>query len=221
MVVDSSPRKAALPAWLWYVGAGGLIVAVSAYLVSILMNQAPPVTEERLAQEAWLGRADAPIEIIEYGAYGCHSCRQVHQSGVLRQVLEQYEGEVRFVFRNYPVIRPNNDPLAAQAAQCALDQGDEAFWAYHEALFDLSDASYAQHDTNAEFVKVAQVAGIDAKALEICLEERTHETTVSHWRDIANDLNLLGTPTFFVNGRRLNDPSQLSEVISQTLEGES
>jgi len=221
MAIDSTQATKTLPAWLWYLGALALIIGVGSYVAFTLLNQDPPVAEDRLVQEAFLGQAEAPVEIIEYGAYGCHSCRQVHQSGVLRQALEQYEGEVRFVFRNYPVISPNNDPLAAEAAQCALDQGDEAFWAYHEALFDLSDAAYAQHDTNAEFVKMAEVAGIDAKALEVCLEEHTHDATVSHWRNLADDLNLLGTPTFFVNGRRLNDPSQLDEFISQALEGES
>lgn len=210
----ADPREAQRFNRLFF-GALTLIVLVAAgFAVFSLLDTPPEVDDDRLQQEAVLGNDDAVIEMIEWGTYGCQFCRFSHQSGIIDDLLNNYP-QVEFRFRNWPV-RESNDPEAAEAAQCALDQSDEAFWSYHEALFDLSNSEYRSFETE-DFVDLADEIGLDADALASCLEDRTHERTIEHWQDIAEDINLIGTPTFFVNGQRVNNAAQLESVINALL----
>jgi len=194
-----------------------LIILIAAALAYTILDAPPTVSAERLALESSLGGQQAPVTIIEYGAYGCHSCRAAHQSGILQQILATHGDNVRLVFRNFPVISPQNDPLAAEAAQCALDQGDDAFWTLHETLFDLSDAAYAQMKDRDDFVQLASSAGLDDSALADCLAAGTHQRTVDHWEANSRNANVRATPTFFVNGRLVGNPSQLEEIVRSEL----
>jgi len=99
--------------------------------------KAGAVSPERLADDPSLGPASAPATIIEYGDFGCPSCRVWHKAGNLEQIRAQYGDQVRFVWRDFPVITPES-PKAAEAAQCAYDQGK--FWEYHDLLFARAPA---------------------------------------------------------------------------------
>jgi protein-disulfide isomerase len=204
------------PQWWYAGGAIGLLVLLAVSGITV-QNRPPEVSDERLALEAHLGNANAAVEVIEYGAYGCHTCRATHQQGIVETLLASYGDQLRFTFRNWPVISPQNDPLAAEAAQCALDQSPQAFWQYHDALYDLSNRDYGQYQDRADFTNLAESIGLDAQALGDCLGQDTHQRTVDHWKEEADGLNLPGTPTFFVNGRRVNDPTQLEAIIQEAL----
>ena len=194
-----------------------IILVLVAYVAYTIITAPPEVAEARLQEEAFIGQQNAPVEVIEYGAYGCYSCRYVHQSGVLQQVLDRYGDQIQLKFRNWPVISPTNDPLAAEAAQCVLDQGTGAFWTYHNALFDLSNSEYSQHQHTEDFVALADEVGLDADAVQSCLDSNTHERTVQYWKNYAERNQMRVTPTFFVNGQRLNDATQLETAVESAL----
>ncbi|MCW2678025.1 MAG: oxidoreductase [Modestobacter sp.] len=93
------------------------------------------------ADDHVLGDPDAPVTVLEYGDYECPYCAAA--APVLRRLVAESGGQVRLVFRNYPL--PDLHPYAltaALAAEAAAAQG--AFWEMHELLFDrqarLSDA---------------------------------------------------------------------------------
>ena len=189
-----------------------LVIGLIAYSQ---LNAPPDVAEARLETEAVRGMPGAPVQIVEYGAYGCTACRSVHESGILQQVMERYGDSVQFIFRNGLIIH-SNDPNGAEAAQCALDQGEQAFWQMHDALFDMPYGEYGRAGDD-EFVEVAREAGLDGDALALCLDERTHERTASYWRGEARDDQVRVSPTFFVNGRRLGNAGQLEEAVLAAL----
>ena len=72
------------------------------------------------------------MTIIEYGDFGCPTCRGWEQAGVLKQIVATYGDQVHFVWRDYPIITAQS-PQAAEAGQCAFDQGK--FWQYHDLLY--------------------------------------------------------------------------------------
>jgi protein-disulfide isomerase len=159
--------------------------------------------------EPVVGEENAPVTIYEYGAYTCHSCRQVHQSGINEQIddlVEQSNGQVRFIFVNAPIISPTNvAKLGAEAAQCALDQSNEAFWTLHNAIYDLSDNEYVgEFGDKGAYVSLANELGIDGDAIGECLDNKTHRRTVDHHEDRSRNAGVNATPAFFVNGRRVN-----------------
>jgi protein-disulfide isomerase len=199
---------------LYAVALVGLVVIIG-FIVYTILNTPPEVPQARLDLQPAFGGEDARVKVIQYGTYGCPSCRAAEQSGILQQVLETYGDDVQFVFRNFPVINPN-DPRAAEAAQCALDQGNDVFWLYHEALFTVPLGDYGDYGED-EFASLAEEVGLDGNDLKTCLEKDTHKRTVAYWKAEAEDAGVTGIPVFFVNGKRINNIGQLDETIRQEL----
>lgn len=201
------------------IGAGAaLLIGAAAFLIisgggGAARAEAPP--QERLDRDPLLGESDGPVLLVEYGAYSCSSCRQWHQAGVIEGILAQFPGQVQFVFRDFPVITPTYDRLAAQAAQCTLDQGDDAFWAFHDAMYTTN---YMTARTAADFGLVADSLGLDGDAVRECTDSQTHEETVLYDLERGYTLGLRGTPSFLVNGRQvLGGPDAIVQAIIQEL----
>ena len=85
-------------------------------------------------RDAILGDPDAPVTIIEYGDFQCPFCARFHEQ-VSPRLREEYikTGKARMVFRNFQFLGPES-VAAAEAAECAKDQGK--FWTYHDAIYD-------------------------------------------------------------------------------------
>ncbi len=174
----------------------------------------------RLTLEAHFGPADAPVTIYEFGTYGCQSCRFAHQSGYVSDVQALVEapafvGQVRYVYVNFPVILPDVDPISAEVAQCVLDQGQEAFWTFHDAIFDdVSDFEYSQMRTPEAFVAFAEERGLDGDALQSCMDARTHRGTVQFNLNRALQVGVRATPTMFINDQVLQLFTPLDQIES-------
>jgi protein-disulfide isomerase len=185
---------------------GALVIVGAVIFIAVVggVNPPPDVAEERLTLDPILGAADAPVQIIEYGSYGCHACEQFHNSGVIDRILADYPGQVSFTFRDLPIISPAYDNRAAQIAQCALDQSEDGYWQFHNALYEQNMSGSA----TGELLDLGGSLGLDRDALETCFDGRTHVLTVDYDLDRARDLGLNSTPAFFVNGQRMFSPSE-------------
>ena len=138
------------------------------------------------------GPADAPVTIIEFSDYQCPFCRRAEPT--VEQVLAQYEGKVRFVFRHFPLDRIH--PMArgaAEASACAADQ--DKFWEYHAALF----ADDAQLD-RAGLDAAAAKTGLDMAAFKACVDGRKTQALVDADVKDGEAAGVSGTPAFFING---------------------
>ncbi|RMG88450.1 MAG: DsbA family protein [Chloroflexi bacterium] len=178
-------------------GFAGVVAVIAVIIITAGANSAPTVAQERLDLDPVRGNPDAPVTIIEYGAFACPSCRQLHQSGLIEQLLEQYDGQVKFVFRDFPVIVPQYDRMAAQLAQCALDQGNDAFWHFHDALYEQVNGGYGI--SQDDLIALGGQLGLDTAELRACAEENRHAQTVSYDEQRARRLGLRGTPSLFIN----------------------
>ena len=89
---------------------GALVVlAIGAIIYLVVIDSPPEVAAERLALDPIRGPEDAEVTVYEFGAYGCSSCRSIHQRGFLDQLFsvierDEYRNRVNFVFVNFPVI---------------------------------------------------------------------------------------------------------------------
>ena len=140
------------------------------------------------------GPADAPVTIVEFSEFQCPFCRRVVPT--LREVEARYRGRVRFVFRHFPLDRHKDAPKAAEAVECARDQG--RFWEMHDFLFD-----HAEKLSVADLKGHARAVGLDGAAFDACLDSGREE---GRWRrDLADaqSYGASGTPMFFINGRLL------------------
>jgi thiol-disulfide isomerase/thioredoxin len=114
------------------------------------------------------------VTIVEFSEFQCPFCRRVLPA--LRQVEERYRGRVRLVFRHFPLARHKEAPKAAEAAECARDQG--RFWEMHDRLF-----ANAEQLKPADLKGHARAIGIDGPAFDACLDSGRH---AERWkRDLA------------------------------------
>jgi len=158
-----------------------------------------------------LGPEDAPIVIVEFSDYQCPFCARWHAQEYQR-LLETYPGQIRFVYRNFPLsFHPNAFP-AAEAALCAGDQ--DAYWQYHDVLFDnqpvLNDqvGTVLQQETYSQY---AADLGLDVAVFKECMTSHKYQQFIQDDLAYANSLPadtngeaaVGATPTFFINGIRL------------------
>lgn len=128
-------------------------------------------------------------------------------------ILKEYEGRVRFVFKDLPLaIHPLARP-AHEAARCAGAQG--RYWAYHDRLFEEQPRFEREH-----LLRYAADLGIDGERFGRCLDGRTFAAAVEADVREARALGITGTPTFLINGRTLvgaHPPETFRQVIAEAL----
>lgn len=158
-----------------------------------------------------LGPEDAPIVIIEFSDFNCRFCRQFHQE-TFEALLDKYPDQILFVYRDFPITSQESF-YAAQAAQCAYEQGN--FWDFHDLLFSgtlpLGTEAYETY---------AHELGLDAEELLNCIETERFAEEVAADAAFASSIGLTGTPTFFVNGIPMigaQPLEQFSRIIDEEL----
>ena len=160
-----------------------------------------PDTLRALARSVSRGSADATIKIIEFGDYQCPACRYFHDSIKPRLDLAYVDpGIAQFVFYDYPLsqIHPHAF-LAARAAQCALDQGNETFWKYHTKLYESQPIWSTRRAPPArDLVNYAEQLGMDTTVFEGCLRSAKHADVVTATQTVATRFNLQRTPAVLI-----------------------
>jgi protein-disulfide isomerase len=157
-----------------------------------------------------LGKASAPITIVEFGDFQCDRCARFakYTESLVNQTYVQ-TGTVNLVFKYFPNYGPDSTP-AAMAAQCTNDQGK--FWNYYDILFKNQgppNFGWASKDNLKKFA--SQIPGIDMQKFNSCLDSQKYLSFVQSDLALATSLGLQGTPTFVIEK---NDGSS-----SQTLPG--
>ena len=167
-----------------------------------------------------LGPSDARYVIREFSDFQCPFCAQYATQtlpGLKETLLSR--GDVRFEYHDFPLqsIHANAVP-AAEAAECVTSVNTpDAFWTYHDALFERQQAWSDLSDPTAYFVRLAQDVGLETDGLEACIQNRTYASEVEAAYDAAVSLGLRGTPSVFVNGFRVenfNDPASYARAFS-------
>jgi protein-disulfide isomerase len=157
-----------------------------------------------------IGPEDAPITIVEFSDFACGYCRRFHEQ-TFEALMEKYPDQIRFVYRDLPVVGGYE---AAQAAECADEQ--DAFWEFHDLLF----TGGLGFEENA-YREYAETIGIDADALVECVNDGQLAMEVEEDAQYALGLGANGTPTFFINGIPLVGARPISDfeaIIESELE---
>lgn len=140
------------------------------------------------------GSADAPVQIVEFGDFGCPQCRAWHTNGIKDQLQEEFGDQISFTFRHYPIITELS-PKAAEAGQCAAEQDN--FWGYHDYIYEQTLVAALEPE---ELVSYAAEIGLDTDQFESCLDSGKYEEYVAQDWQAALDAGGGGTPAFYING---------------------
>jgi protein-disulfide isomerase len=159
-----------------------------------------------------LGTSGAAVELVEYGDYQCPFCAQALPG--VREILSLFRDRILFVFRHFPLV--SQHPHAWRAALAAEAAGvQHMFWEMHDHLL-----SHQHSLSDEELWGHARALGLDMTAFERdlhdpALADRVRQDAMSGLRS-----GVRGTPTFFVNGRRLEGgfrPEDLEAAVESSL----
>lgn len=149
-----------------------------------------------------LGDAAAPISLIEFSDFECPHCRMAEP--IIKQVLKEFKN-VKLIFMNFPLGMHTNAPTFAAAALAAGKQGK--FWQFHDKLFE-NQGSVRQ----ADLILYAQELGLDVRRFQADIEAM--RSRVARERSVGEKLDLGGTPTFYVNCRKVEGSLSLDNLRS-------
>lgn len=148
------------------------------------------------------GPEDARVVLVEFLDPECEYCRAAFP--VVKELLGEYPDDVRLVARYFPLHA--NSVLAVLATEAAGNQGK--YWEMHELLFERQPEWGEQQTPQREkFVEYARELSLDIERFEADLADTEVEAKIMRDRADGIALGVTGTPTFFVNGRLLQQPS--------------
>jgi protein-disulfide isomerase len=207
----SRPISLAQKRWIFLGTLLGLIILGGA-IIFWSRSGAKGLNTAELAKDPSIGPADAKVTIVEYGDFGCTTCKAWFQSGVLEKTIGQYGDQVRFVWRDFPIITAQS-PKAAEAGQCAFNQGK--FWQYHDLLYQRAPALSV-----SDLKSYAAEIGLDSAEFDQCLDSGQEKAKVDQSLQEAYQHGFRATPAFLVNNKPLVGPptfDQLKALIDPIL----
>ena len=168
------------------------------------------------------GTPGAPITMIEFGDFECPQCK-VEAQALRQNLVKTFPTQVQFFFKDFPLesIHPWSK-AAAIAGRCVYRQNTNAFWDYHDWIYEHQDEIAKDPSTlKAKILDFAKSKTWDTAKLEQCMDSNATDTDVESSIAEGKKLRIDGTPTLFINGRRLvgNVPWQnLKQLIDFELE---
>lgn len=195
----------------WIVlGVGSLLfIAFFGFLIFLTkQNQAKPVS---LTNDGWVrGENSAKVTLVEFADFQCPACKAYHP--IVSEVLASYKGKVKLLYKHFPLtsIHKNAFP-AAQAAEAAGAQGK--FFQMHDLLYEHQEewAELAESDAKEKFIAFASDLKLDLDKFKADLDKKEFEDKIRQNQNEGVNSGVSGTPTFFVNGKRIENPRGLEE----------
>ena len=160
------------------------------------------------------GSKDASVTIVEFGDFQCLYCERFF-SQVLPEINKNYikSGKAKFVYRNFPLGFHEYAQKAAEAVECANEQGK--FWSYHDKLFENPSAIDAK-----DLKRYAADLNLNTDKFNGCLDSGKMNAEVQKDIDDGTKYGVSGTPSFFINGMPLEGAQPYSvfeEIIKEEL----
>lgn len=158
----------------------------------------------------------AKVTIVEFSDFQCPACRAT--APLVKSVVAQNTANVRLIFRYFPLVQihKNSEP-ATRAAQAAGNLGK--FWEMHDLLFEKQDewAAIAESDKLAQqFQSYATGLGLDGSTFQEQYRSNEVEQIVNRDMSLGEQVQITGTPTFFVNGVATR-PNDLEATVKQAV----
>ena len=166
--------------------------------------------EFRLEGAKVRGAPMAPVTIVEFSDFQCPYCGAAHPE--LARLLREFEGQVKLIFKYFPLSAHERAMPAARAAEAAARQGK--FWEMHDLLFEHQQAL-----EDADLERYASMLGLDVARFKTDLGSAEVQARIDADRQEGEKLAIAGTPTVYINGRLLREPTKaLLAYLKEELE---
>ncbi len=142
------------------------------------------------------GAPQGQVTLVAFGDYECPYSAQARR--LLQSLEELYPERLTVVYRDYILPKHPRGRAAAQAAACAAEQGQPAYWAYFNLLYDNNQSLEAD-----DLSRYARQAELDLSEFTACLASERPKAVVAQSRLDAESAQVSGTPALFINGMRV------------------
>lgn len=161
-------------------------------------------------QDHQTGNPEAKVILVEYGDYQCSHCGAAHP--LIQQLLQQFGNELLFVFRNFPLQESHPQAMAAAlAAEAAGKQGK--FWEMHDTIYEHQDDL-----SGNSLLNYAEMLNLDME--KFVRDWKSNDTLSKIESDFESGIRsgVNGTPSFFINGNRLNSYDESYASLAAAVE---
>jgi protein-disulfide isomerase len=189
---ENNPSKFRWKLWLPIIA----VVIVIVVAVVIVANRSPKVAYPDInSPRPTIGNLNAKVVLQEYSDFECPACGVAFP--VVENLISQYGKDFRFEFKQFPLVNIHKDAYnAALASECANDQNK--FWEYYRTLY--------QNQTKLSLTDLKKYAAdlkLDGTKFDACLDSRAKKKVVDADVQDGKNKNVDGTPSFFLNGQKL------------------
>jgi protein-disulfide isomerase len=159
------------------------------------------------------GPDKSSVTIVEFSDLQCPHCKDAQP--IIDKLLTQ-EPNARFVFQNFPLPMHNWAAKAADYADCVGHSSKDAFWKFVQGTFD-DQANIAESNADEKLTAIADAAGVKGADVAACAAKPDTKTRVEQSVALGQSVGVTGTPTLFINGRRIGNVVGLSPEILKGL----
>lgn len=153
------------------------------------------------------GPSTAKVTLVEFGDFQCPACGQYYP--IVEEVMKAHPDNLRVVFKHFPLTQIHyRAQIASQAAAAAGMQGK--FWEMYDLLFKNQN-SWVTKSGNTEFENYATQIGLDLSRFRTDISSQAAKDRVARDLKQGIDLGINGTPTFFLNGKHIDNPRSVEE----------
>jgi protein-disulfide isomerase len=161
------------------------------------------------------GPANAALTIVEFADLQCPACKAAHP--VIQKLIAD-EPNARFVFQQFPLTQMHHWAfVAAEYGECVHQQNPAAFWKFVDSVYaaqeqitsDTQNSDDAGKKAEAKLKQFASAAGADGQKVAACANQPATAERIKQSVALAKELEVTGTPTVFINGRKIGNLGQL------------
>lgn len=167
------------------------------------------------------GKTDSPVTLVNYGDFQCPGCATAHV--MIRAITEEYQDQLRFVFRNFPLASAHpNAKAAAGSAEAAGLQGK--YWEMHNKIYESQSGWNTLSGTQRSdfFVNYAKELGLDIDKFNQDIASKSVRDKIDYDYALGKKDGVDATPSFYLNGVKLEsdlwgDEEKLRQAINDEL----
>jgi protein-disulfide isomerase len=200
--------------------AAAINAAVQATFIALTPTATPPPTRVPVSETFYdhnpsLGPDDAPVTLVEFSDYLCPFCARFHTQ-TLDPLLEHYDGLVRFVYREYPIIGGQASGNLSIAAKCVGLQ--DKYWEFTDLIWENQASDERRQPDDELIIEFAETIGVDIDQMNACIADGTGLAMVQEDFDAGRTWGINATPGFFVNGNRFTQGAVPIESFVQLID---
>ncbi len=165
------------------------------------------------------GNLKSTHTFVEISDYLCPHCQQMAPQ--IKDLTTKMGDKIKFVQINFSLRPTLLSGAIIEGSFCAQQQSVEGFWKYHDAAFSKPWGTFADAYDVSKVKPIAEAAGLDGAKFDACMASKEPKEWAEKTRELVNGLGVTGTPTFYLDNKRINlrNPAELETLIKSQIAG--